>query len=231
MSADVRIRPLGDAAWTIELPDRIDPTVNSRALELASRIEAAGLSGIRDIVVAYRTVTVFIDPLAEGAALMEAALHRIAAETPADRDVAGAQVEVPVCYDQACGPDLEDVAAFARCAVEDVIARHLALTYRVYLVGFVPGFAYMASVDPTIAAPRRSAPRLKVPAGSVAIAAGQTGIYPAETPGGWHIIGRTPVRPFDPERTEPFLFHPGDEVRFRRIDHAEFSRASQWEAR
>lgn len=231
MSVDARIVPAGDAAWTIELPDRIDPVVNSRALELASRIGAAAVSGVRDIVVAYRTVTVFVDPVAAGAERVQAALQTIASEPPADRVEAGAQIDVPVCYDEPCGPDLKDVAAYAGCGVEDVIQRHLALAYRVYLVGFVPGFAYMASVDPRIAAPRRAAPRLKVPAGSVAIAAGQTGIYPAETPGGWHVIGRTPVRPFDAARAEPFLFHPGDEVRFRRIDHEEFGRTSQWDGR
>ena len=97
---------------------------------------------------------------------------------------------------------------------------HAGREYRVFVVGFVPGFAYMAPVDPRIAAPRRTSPRLKVPAGSVAVAAGQTGVYPAETPGGWHLIGRTPVKPYDPARAKPFLFHPGDRVRFRRIDGA-----------
>ena len=105
---------------------------------------------------------------------------------------------------------------------------HAARTYRVYVVGFVPGFAYMAHVDPRIAAPRRSSPRLRVPAGSVAVAAGQTGIYPAETPGGWHIIGRTPIRPYDPVRTNPFLFHPGDRVRFRRITEDEYRQTTAW---
>jgi inhibitor of KinA len=95
-------------------------------------------------------------------------------------------------------------------------------------VGFVPGFAYMAAVDPSIAAPRRSSPRLHVPPGSVAIANGQTGIYPADTPGGWNIVGRCPVKPYDPTRPEPFLFRPGDRVRFRRIDEREYRTVSEW---
>ena len=109
-----------------------------------------------------------------------------------------------------------------------MIARHLAVHYRVFVVGFVPGFAYMAPVDPSIAAPRRSTPRLKVPPGSVAIAAGQTGIYPAETPGGWSLIGRCPIKPYDPARADPFLFHPGDTVRFTRISAAAYRAASEW---
>ena len=109
-----------------------------------------------------------------------------------------------------------------------MIARHLAREYRVFVVGFVPGFAYMASVDPRIAAPRRPSPRLQVPPGSVAIAAGQTGVYPAPTPGGWHLIGRCPIRPYDPLRPEPFLFHAGDRVRFHRISAEEYRPSTQW---
>jgi inhibitor of KinA len=107
-----------------------------------------------------------------------------------------------------------------------VITLHSGATYRVYVIGFVPGFPYMATVDPRIAAPRRAVPRTRVPAGSVAIAAGQTGIYPTETPGGWHLIGRTRVKPYDGSRPEPFLFRPGDCVRFYAVDRAEFERSA-----
>src|SRR4029077_11788539 len=100
--------------------------------------------------------------------------------------------------------------------------------YRVFVVGFVPGFAYMAPVDPRIAAPRRTSPRLKVPAGSVAVAAGQTGVYPAETPGGWNLIGRCPIKPYDAARAEPFLFHPGDRVCFHRISETAYRDTTQW---
>jgi inhibitor of KinA len=168
---------------------------------------------------------VYVDPLAEGASSVERRLQEIAADPPGGDGPPGASLEIPVCYDGPYGPDLADIAAFAECPVEDVIARHLALSYRVFVVGFVPGFAYMATVDPRIAAPRRSSPRLKVPAGSVAVAAGQTGIYPAETPGGWSLIGRSPIRPYDPDRAKPFLFHPGDTFRFTPNTQSE-SRAS-----
>jgi inhibitor of KinA len=225
---DTRLVPAGDAAWLVELPERIDPVVNQRAIDIASRVARARLPFILDVVIGYRTVMVYVDPMADGADTTESRLRSIIAEPAADTVAEGGSVEVPVCYDGTFGPDLPDVAAYARCHVADVIERHLAVEYRVFVVGFVPGFAYMAPVDPSIAAPRRSSPRVKVPRGSVAIAAGQTGIYPAETPGGWNLIGRTPIRPYAPDRANPFLFRAGDRVRFRRIDQSEYRGTSEW---
>jgi inhibitor of KinA len=209
------------------LPERIDAAVNTRAIHIAKAIESAGLP-VTDIVVGYRSVMAYVDPLSEHAGTVESKLAAIASSAPAGPDETGVLLEVPVCYDGAYGPDLADVAAFGHCSIDEVIDRHLAIEYRVFVVGFVPGFAYMAAVDPRIAAPRRSSPRLKVPAGSVAVAAGQTGIYPTETPGGWSLIGRSPIKPYDPDRIEPFLFHPGDRVRFRRISEGEYRATTQW---
>jgi inhibitor of KinA len=224
---NTRVLPAGDSAWLVELPERIDPIVNARAIEIARGVGRSALPVV-DVVVGYRTVMVYVDPLAEGADAAEETLASIAASAGDTEDATGTVVDVPVCYDDPYGPDLADVAAFGGCATDDVIARHLAREYRVFVVGFVPGFAYMASVDPRIAAPRRSSPRLKVPPGSVAVAAGQTGIYPAATPGGWNVIGRCPVRPYDAGRAEPFLFHPGDRVRFHRIDAAAYRASTEW---
>ena len=222
-----RVLAAGDSAWLVELPDRIDPEVNARAIAIARAIERTSLP-ISDIVVGYRSVMVYVDPLADGANAAAATIERITEAPEAAADMPGTIVDVPVCYDEPYGPDLADVAAFAGASPDDVMAWHLAREYRVFVVGFVPGFAYMASVDPRIAAPRRSSPRVKVPAGSVAVAAGQTGIYPAATPGGWNVIGRCPVRPYDPDRAAPFLFHAGDRVRFHRIDAARYRASSEW---
>jgi KipI family sensor histidine kinase inhibitor len=221
------VRAAGDSGWLIELPERIDVDVNTRAIRIARAVEQSDLP-VTDVVVGYRSVMVYVDPLADGASSIERRLQEIAADPPVSDAASGAALEVPVCYDGPYGPDLPDIAAFANCSIDEVIARHLAPAYRVFVVGFVPGFAYMASVDPKIAAPRRSSPRLKVPAGSVAIAAGQTGIYPAETPGGWSLIGRCPIRPYDPDRAEPFLFRPGDTVRFTRISEAAYRASTRW---
>jgi inhibitor of KinA len=225
---DARIMPAGDAAWLVELPERIDPVVNARAIEIASRVTRLRLPFVLDVVVGYRSVMVYVDPVADGAETTEGRLRAIVAEPAADIVAQGALIEVPVCYEAPFGPDLPEVASYARCDVTEVIARHVAVEYRVFVVGFVPGFAYMASVDPRIAAPRRSSPRLKVPRGSVAIAAGQTGIYPAETPGGWNLIGRTPLRPYASDRSDPFLFKVGDRVRFTRICESDYRGMTEW---
>lgn len=222
-----RVLPAGDSAWLIELPERIDPGINARAVAIARAVEHAALP-VTDVVVGYRSVMVYVDPLAREADRIQAALEGIAAAPHADAVDAGRDVEVPVCYDEPYGPDIADVAALGGCTPEEAIARHLAGDYRVYVVGFVPGFAYMASVDPRIAAPRRRSPRVQVPAGSVGIAGAQTGVYPASTPGGWNLIGRCPVRPYDPDRADPFLFRAGDRVRFRRISTADYRDATEW---
>jgi inhibitor of KinA len=223
----VRILPAGDSAWLIELPERIDAAINMRAIRIARAVESAALP-VTDVVVGYRSVMVYIDPLSDAPNRIEARLQEIASTVSSDDGAPGTFVDVPVCYDGPYGPDLGDVAAFGKCSIEDVISLHLALEYRVFVVGFVPGFAYMASVDPRIAAPRRTSPRLRVPAGSVAVAAGQTGVYPAETPGGWSLIGRCPIKPYDADRREPFLFHPGDRVRFHRISESAYRETTQW---
>lgn len=224
---DVRIQSAGDSAWLIELPERIDAAVNERAIQIAHAIEQQALP-VTDVVVGYRSVMAYFDPLDRRTNDLESRLQQIASAPSSGHGASGSAVEVPVCYDGDYGPDLGDVAAFGRCTPEEAIAIHLSREYRVFVVGFVPGFAYMAPVDPRIASPRRKSPRLKVPAGSVAVAAGQTGVYPAETPGGWSLIGRCPIRPYDADRGEPFLFRPGDRVRFRRIGEDEYRATSQW---
>ncbi|HEX4565185.1 MAG TPA: 5-oxoprolinase subunit PxpB [Vicinamibacterales bacterium] len=224
---EVRIQPAGDSAWLVELPERIDAAVNERAIEIAHAIEQQSLP-VSDVVVGYRSVMAYFNPLDSRTEDLERRLRAIAGGPPAGQSVAGLSVEVPVCYEGTYGPDLGDVAAFGCCTTEEAIAIHLSREYRVFVVGFLPGFAYMATVDPRIASPRRTSPRLKVPAGSVAVAAGQTGVYPAESPGGWNLIGRCPLRPYDPDRAEPFLFRVGDRVRFRRIREDEYRATTRW---
>ena len=220
----LRIAAAGDSALLIEFPARIDPATNDRAIALAESLRRRCGPVLRDAVVGYCSVTVYFDPLVVDAAWLAAEARDESAGIETEQERGAAAIEVPVCYGGDLGPDLPDVARFAGCAEAEVIERHAAVIYRVYLLGFVPGFPYMAEVDPSIAAPRRATPRTAVPAGSVGIAGGQTGIYPSVTPGGWNLIGRTPLRPFDPDRGEPFLFRPGDHVRFRPIDRGEFDR-------
>ena len=207
-----RLREAGDSALLLELPALIDPDVNARAIAIARSVRQAAIRGVRDVVSTYRSVAVFFDPLIADAAAIADALHR-AIDEPTCTE-ARQPVEIQVAYGGTDGPDLDDVARFARCTAQQVIERHASRSYRVFMLGFLPGFAYMGTVDDAIAMPRRATPRLRVPAGSVGIAGRQTGIYPIESPGGWQIIGRTAAKMFDPARIEPALLAPGDDVRF-----------------
>jgi inhibitor of KinA len=220
-----RIVPAGDSVLIVELEERIDPAVNAKAIAIAEAVQTRHLAGVLDVVPTYRSVAVYFDPLRTDYDALSALLEREAAEARSDTAGGGTPLRIPVCYGGELGPDLEAVANFASLSPDEVVRLHSASPYRVFMLGFVPGFAYMGIVDERIAAPRHATPRVRVPAGSVAIAGVQTGIYPAETPGGWHIIGRTTVKPFDAERAQPFLLKAGDTVQFYAIDRAEFDEA------
>ena len=207
-----RLREAGDSALLLELEGGIDPATNGRAIAIAAAIRAAAPPGVRDVVPTYRSVAVYFDPLRVDIAHIRELAGR-AGDTPGPAD-GGSTVEVPVRYGGEDGPDLTAVAAFAGLRPEDVIARHAGGEYRVYMLGFLPGFAYLGSVPPEIAMPRRATPRLRVAAGSIGIAGAQTAVYPRASPGGWQIIGRTPLQVFDPQRVPPAIFAPGDSVRF-----------------
>ena len=199
----------------IELEPVIDPVINERAILLAARIRERNARGVRDVAPGYSTIGIHYDPLQTDLAALEKAVEdEFAAlaslESIANRDV----IEIPVTYGGAGGPDLDAVAAHAGCSTADVIERHSRHTYRVYMLGFVPGFAYMGRVDPSIVMPRHRVPRERVPAGSVGIAGLQTGVYPVDSPGGWQLIGHTQTVMFDATRDRPSLLAAGDLVRF-----------------
>lgn len=212
----------------ITLPQAMDEETSGRAVAIARAVRSASPGSLRDVVVGYHTVTVYFDPATVDAGRLEDQLLLISNRTPSEAFGAGARLEVPVCYGGELGPDLDDVATATGLTPDDVIALHTAAEYRVFVIGFVPGFAYMGPLPGELAVVgRRPSPRTRVPAGAVAIAGGQTGIYPMDTPGGWSILGRTAVRPFDEARTPPVLFAAGDRVRFRAIDRTEFDRMSR----
>lgn len=199
----------------VELEPAIDPVINERAIMLAARIRARAARGVRDVAPGYCTLGVHFDPLQTDLAALEAAIESEFAALASLHDIAERPViEIPVRYGGEGGPDLEAVATFAGCSAAEVVARHSQRTYRVYMLGFVPGFAYMGRVDESIAAPRHRVPRERVPAGSVGIAGLQTGVYPVESPGGWQLIGHTTTVMFDAHRDRPSLLAAGDMVRF-----------------
>ena len=220
--SDFRIRPAGDSALRIELPPRLEEGISARVIAIGDVVRHRLGALVRDAVVGYHTLTVSFDPLRVDGSWLEDQLAAIAADPSVPAEASHAQIDVPVCYGGEFGPDLADVALAAGCTEAEAVDLHTSREYRVFVVGFVPGFGYMGPVDPRLSLPRRFTPRTRVPAGSVALAAGQTGIYPMETPGGWHLIGRTPIRPFDPGRAEPVLFHPGDRVRFQSVSRERY---------
>jgi KipI family sensor histidine kinase inhibitor len=219
-----RIVPAGDSALVVEFDERIDPLVNARTVACADAVQAAGIAGVRDVVPSYRSVAIYFDPLRTNYDALLATLETQAAHPAAEAQASREPIRIPVCYGGDFGPDLPQVAAFAKLTEDEVVRIHTSATYRVFMVGFVAGFAYMGIVDERIAMPRHSTPRVRVPLGTVGIAGVQTGIYPAETPGGWQLIGRTPVKPFDASRTEPFLMKAGDAVTFYTITRTDFDK-------
>lgn len=216
--------PLGDAALTVEFGREIDPALNTRVIAFADTVRAQLWEGVLDVVPTYRSVTIHVDPLALPMNRLTDRLLQLPHTAPSPTASVGSQHTIPVLYGDEWGPDLEDVAAFAKMSVADVVRLHSSVQYRVYMLGFSPGFPYLGSVPEPLAIPRLATPRSTVPAGSVGIAGHQTGIYPTSTPGGWRLIGRTPVALYRPTNSTPFLLGPGDVVRFEPIELQEFDR-------
>lgn len=216
MTGFPRVEPLGDSALLVVLGEGTDPQLLAWVAGLVDRIGRADLAGVRDIVAAYGSVAVFFDPLTQDGDALAAQLARAAQEAETHPPPSPRTTHVlPVRYD---GPDLADVAERTGLSPAEVIRRHSEPDYGVHFLGFAPGFAYLGPLDPSLVLPRRTEPRRRVPPGSVAIAGGQTGVYPLATPGGWHLIGRTEAVLFDPARDPPNLLAAGDRVRFSPVE-------------
>jgi inhibitor of KinA len=215
--------PLGDQAVLVEFGERISPEVHRDELTFCRALEEAGLPGVREWVPAYTSVAVFYDPNVTGFTELAEKLDTLVGKGGGEEEPRRV-VTIPVVYGGEWGPDLEEVARLCGLSAIDVVRIHSAPLYRVYMLGFVPGFAYLGGMDERIAVPRLAVPRAKIPAGSVGIAGGQTGVYPLETPGGWRLIGRTPLSLFVPERNPPALLKAGDWVRFLPIAPEDWDR-------
>lgn len=219
------MRPLGDAALSFEFGQVIDPATNARVLSAWRAIDALRLAGVRDVVPAYATLTVHFDPcLPDIESLATRLLDACAAALPGQHRTRC--MEVPVCYEPDFAPDMDELCAYTGLDAKEVVRLHSGGDYHVFFLGFTPGFPYLGGLDPALAMPRRDTPRTTVEAGSVGIGGPQTGIYPMASPGGWRIIGRTPLRLFDHSRSSPCLLAPGDTVRFVPVSAEEFARLS-----
>ena len=227
----VRYLSCGDTAFTVEFGNEISPQINDQVMALHAAIgaaKAAGkLAGVVETVPSMRSLMVTYDPMAISRADLQPRIDTLIAGG-LKTGLKSRRVTIPCCYDDPeFAPDLEEVAERAKKTPEQVIAAHLASAFKVYVLGFMPGLAYIAGLDQSLYLPRRPEPRVRVPRSSVAIAMDMTTIYPFESPGGWHLIGRTPLWMFDQRREQPVFLAPGDSLAFQRIDRKTFDRIAR----
>jgi len=227
-----KIYCLSEMAVTVEFGQRIAPNLLHAVNSLNALLYGQPFPGFHTTVPAYSTLTVFYDPVLvmksdlPGADCFEKVsgyLNNLSPRKKTAKPITGDTVTIPVCYGGVFGPDLVEVADLHQISTTEVIKLHSAVTYEVYMIGFIPGFAYLGGMDERLSTPRKVTPRKSVPAGAVGLAGLQTGVYPLESPGGWQIIGQTPLRLFDLNRREPSLLKPGDTVIFKAIDIKEFN--------
>ena len=240
----MEIVPLGDSAVIVRMRERFDdaPEQTDTVLRAFQQLQNAAIPGVIELAPAYTSVTVFFNPVTVAKAtetsgeVFDWLVTRIRAAVAAGADRvkhrAATQrrvrlVEIPVCYDREFALDIDDVARRAAISPDEVIRLHSAAEYRVACIGFVPGFPFLAGLPKELATPRRDVPRKQIPPGSVGIGGAQTGIYPLRSPGGWNLIGRTPLRLFDPQKNPPALLRAGERVRFHKITRDEFEALTQ----
>ena len=218
-----RVLAFGDCALLVEFGNTIDRAISAGILALKARILAAGLPGVVETVPTFRSLLVRYDPLQTSFEALSATVVGLL-EARGSAAQAPRHWQVPVCYEADCAPDLASVADALGLAPAELLDLHLEVTYHVYMIGFVAGYPYLGDLPQQLSLPRRKDPRVRVPKGSVAIALTMAAIYPIVSPGGWHLIGQTPIKLFDPSWPQPALFAPGDRVAFQPIGGAEFRR-------
>ena len=221
----IRMDPASDSSLLVVFGDSISDESHARVMALFRGLQATRDPHIRNLHPAYASLLIDFDPLQSEE--LKALVEGITQHVESDAGVAPRTVTVPVCYETDYAPDLPDVAAETKLTREEVIRLHSSSIYVAYFLGFSPGFAYMGMLPPQLRVPRLTTPRTHVAAGSVAIAGEQTAVYPVASPGGWRVIGRTPLRVFDPAAPQPSRFQMGDRVRFERISHETFCQMSQ----
>ena len=225
-----RFRTAGDRGILVEYGDVIDPDVNSKVRSMAIVMDENPPAGVTEIIPTYRSLLIIYDPSVTQPARLKKTLDSLEARLDEIRIPPPRTVELPVCYGGEFGPDIDTVADTNDLAVEEVIALHCEPEYLIYMVGFTPGFPFLGGLSEKLHTPRLETPRTLVPEGSVGIANNQTGIYPIASPGGWQLIGRTPVKLFAPWRQNPFLYQAGDRLKFKPISADEYNRIAEEEA-
>lgn len=225
--SEIRFLQAGDQGLVVEFGNEINAQLNQKVHKLARALSSRALSSILEVIPTYRSLLVYFDPLElSRRSLINLVESLLATNEPAQAAGSAADaarvVEIPVCYGGEYGPDLDFVAKHNNLTPDEVIQIHTSTPYQVYMIGFTPGFPYLGGMSEKIATPRLEKPRVKIPAGSVGIAGSQTGFYPIESPGGWQLIGRTPIKGFDADSPNPFAFDAGDYLQFTPVSEDEF---------
>lgn len=224
---DIEILMAGDSAILIEFGKEINPDTNRRITAIVQLIKAQQIEGIVDLIPAFCSLLVNYDPRMISYEMIVERIGQLVKMDVMAEEGEKRIIEIPVCYGKEYGPDIENVAKHANMTQEEVINLHASKDYLIYMLGFLPGFSYLGGLDERLHTPRLANPRIKISAGSVGIGGSQTGIYPLDSPGGWQLIGLTPVKTYDPNREIPILFQAGDYIRFKPINEVEFERIKE----
>lgn len=216
----MKIQPFGDRALLVSFEKKIDPEVNQRVINLYHTLKAS--ESFTFLTPAYCSLTVGIDRTKYTINEATELIRELASHPPTNQMAYTRDFTIPVCYEGAFAPDMDEVSQITGLSSEEIIKLHTEAQYRVYMLGFVAGFAYLGTLIESLTCPRKKTPRKSVPKGAVGLAGHQTGIYPVSAPGGWQIIGQTPILMFDTTREEPNLLFPGDKVKFRAVSEDEF---------
>ncbi|CAB5111928.1 Allophanate hydrolase 2 subunit 1 (EC [Olavius algarvensis associated proteobacterium Delta 3] len=222
-------RIAGDCGLLVEYGDAIDPAVNQKVRSMAIVVQNNMPDGVREIIPTYRSILIYYDPLITNPAMLKETLTDLESGLSEIKIPPPKVVEIPVCYGGDYGPDIEHVAQSHNLTLQEVIDLHSEPEYLIYMVGFTPGFPFLGGLPEVLHTPRLKTPRTLVPRGSVGIANGQTGVYPIASPGGWQLIGRTPISLFSPERSSPILYQAGDRIRFKPTSPSDYQRLSDME--
>ena len=224
---DTKILTAGDSSLLIQFGQEISPEINAQITAFVHLMREQHLEGVTDVIPAFTSLLINYDPRVIDYRKLKRRLEKLLKLEVSKKASSSRIFEIPVCYGGEYGPDLENIAKHANLTTQEVITIHSSSDYLIYMLGFLPGFSYLGGLDSKLHTPRLSSPRTKIPAGSVGIGGEQTGVYPLDSPGGWQLIGRTPVRPYDPNREPAILYSAGEYIRFSPVSREEYDRIEQ----